>query len=587
MNQRDLPQNPAAAVLVTGAREGVPAGISPTNAAVVYAAAFITGAIVMSFEMLGSRYLNPYFGSGIYTWAALISTVLMALTVGYFMGGAIADRTPSMAVLALIVLVASAYLLALPAFAEAVLEFVLDRIDDIRLGSLSAALAIMFFPVALLGMYSPFAIRLLLRSALNSGRISGTVYGISTAGSIAGTLGTTFLLIPTIGSRAITLALGAAGVISGLLLLALARTERRSARALSLAVGLGTLAAVTLAASAGWAESVVNEAARAAMLKRADGRIAHIETEYNDIFVIKRGPRLTMSFQLKGWDYTESVVNLTDPDDLPLRYTQLMTIATIYPEVPKNILMLGLGGGSISTYLGRFMPAAQITTIEIDPGVITAAKTYFGISETPRMRYRSGDARVFLHRNTDLHDLILVDAYRGGYVPVHLLTREFYALLKQRLAPAGAVAFNIHDGSKLYEFDRPNSGRCLSDARPLCDGPRRGDRGCDHITGSRQGGPGEPRGRAAGAPRFSFSIAADVAASARQPAAAGCERRSHHRRFRTRRRLRCDGRASAAEEEVSCLGPHPAECAERRPEGWRQVSNPRPCFKARRCALLR
>ena len=465
MNQRDLPQNPAAAVLVTGAREGVPAGISPTNAAVVYAAAFITGAIVMSFEMLGSRYLNPYFGSGIYTWAALISTVLMALTVGYFMGGAIADRTPSMAVLALIVLVASAYLLALPAFAEAVLEFVLDRIDDIRLGSLSAALAIMFFPVALLGMYSPFAIRLLLRSALNSGRISGTVYGISTAGSIAGTLGTTFLLIPAIGSRAITLALGAAGVISGLLLLALARTERRSARALSLAVGLGTLAAVTLAASAGWAESVVNEAARAAMLKRADGRIAHIETEYNDIFVIKRGPRLTMSFQLKGWDYTESVVNLTDPDDLPLRYTQLMTIATIYPEVPKNILMLGLGGGSISTYLGRFMPAAQITTIEIDPGVITAAKTYFGISETPRMRYRSGDARVFLHRNTDLHDLILVDAYRGGYVPVHLLTREFYALLKQRLAPAGAVAFNIHDGSKLYE----STVRTLADVFPTLD----------------------------------------------------------------------------------------------------------------------
>ncbi len=450
MNQRDPHQNPAAAVVLTGAEAGVPPKISPIHAAVIYAAAFITGAIVMSFEMLGSRYLNPYFGSGIYTWAALISTVLMALTVGYFLGGATADRTPSMAVLAVIVLLASAYLLALPAFAEAVLEFVLDRIDDIRLGSLSAALAIMFFPVALLGMYSPFAIRLLLRSALNSGRVSGTVYGISTAGSIVGTLGTTFLLIPTIGSRAITLALGAAGVVSSLLLLALARTERRRARALCLAVGLGTLAAVTLAASAGWAESVINEGARAAMLKRADGRIAHIETEYNDIFVTKRGPQLTMSFQLKGWDYTESVVNLTDPDDLPLRYTQLMTIATIYPDVPKKILMLGLGGGSISTYLGRFMPAAQITTIEIDPGVIKAAKTYFGISETPRMRYRSGDGRVFLHRNSDLHDLILVDAYRGGYVPVHLLTREFYALLKQRLAPGGAVAFNIHDGSKLY-----------------------------------------------------------------------------------------------------------------------------------------
>src|SRR5204862_6613019 len=136
-------------------------GPSPiAAAAVIYVAAFVTGAIVMSFEMLGSRYLNPYFGSGIYTWAALISTVLIALTAGYFLGGWLADRTASAAVLAVTVLIASLYLLALPSFAEAVLEFVLADIDDVRTGSLVAALAIMFFPVTLLGIYSPFAIRL-------------------------------------------------------------------------------------------------------------------------------------------------------------------------------------------------------------------------------------------------------------------------------------------------------------------------------------------------------------------------------------------------------------------------------------------
>src|SRR4051794_10306544 len=151
---------------------------------VIYLVAFVTGGIVMSFEMLGSRYLNPYFGSGIYTWAALISTVLAALTAGYFLGGWMADRTASPAVLGTIVLVASAYLLALPSFAEPVLEFVLADIDDIRTGSLLAALAIMFFPVTLLGVYSPFAIRLMLRSAQHSGTVSGTVYGVSTAGSI-------------------------------------------------------------------------------------------------------------------------------------------------------------------------------------------------------------------------------------------------------------------------------------------------------------------------------------------------------------------------------------------------------------------
>jgi|GraSoiStandDraft_4_1057263.scaffolds.fasta_scaffold01986_2 spermidine synthase len=422
--------------------EPIPGSPDAAASAAIYAVAFVTGAIVMSFEMLGSRYLNPYFGSGIYTWAALISTVLIALTAGYFFGGALADRTVSPALLALTVIIGSVYLLALPSFAQAVLEAVLAAIDDIRLGSLMSALALMFFPVTLLGMYSPFAIRLLLRSAQRSGRVSGAVYGISTAGAIVGTLGTTFILIPAIGSRAITLALGMLGLLAGLGLLALAR--RRATAALVVIALAATSVPVTRA------DSLIDDAVRTGLLARADGRVAHIETEYNDVFITKRGHQLVMSFQIKGWDYTESVSNLLDPDDLPLRYAQVMTIATIYPEAPRRILMLGLGGGSISTYLGRFMPETAVTTVEIDPGVITAAKTYFGLRESERMRYRAGDGRVFLNRDSERYDLILVDAYRGGYVPFHLLTREFYGLVKQRLAPGGAAAFNVHDGSKLY-----------------------------------------------------------------------------------------------------------------------------------------
>src|SRR5215211_8136603 len=156
---------------------------SSAFAATIYLVAFVTGTIVMSFEMLGSRYLNPYFGSGIYTWASLISTVLAALTAGYFLGGSLADRRPSAAVLGATVLIGSLYLLLLPLFAQALLELVLAAFDDVRSGSLAAAMAIMFFPVTFLGMYSPFAIRLLLRSPHHSGVVSGTVYGISTARS--------------------------------------------------------------------------------------------------------------------------------------------------------------------------------------------------------------------------------------------------------------------------------------------------------------------------------------------------------------------------------------------------------------------
>jgi len=419
-------------------------------ATVIYVVAFVTGAIVMSFEMLGSRYLNPYFGSGIYTWAALISTVLAALTAGYFVGGWLADRTASPTVLGATVLVAALYLLALPKFSDAVLDYVLADIDDVRTGSLIASLAIMLFPVTLLGVYSPFAIRLMLRSTQRSGVVSGTVYGVSTAGSIVGTLGTTFILIPMIGTKAITSSLGYAGLACGLLLIALAFLERRWSRAAAFVVGVTMFSALVMTVPPARAETLIDEGVRAAMLKRPDGRIAHIETEYNDIFINKRRAELTMSFQLKGWDYTESVTNLRDPDDLPLRYAQVMTIAILYPEEPKKILMLGLGGGSISTYLGRFMPELAIDTVEIDRRVIGAAKTYFGLRESERVRYLEGDGRVFLNRSKELYDLILLDAYRGGFVPFHLLTKEFYTLAKQRLTPGGALASNVHDGTKLY-----------------------------------------------------------------------------------------------------------------------------------------
>jgi spermidine synthase len=418
-------------------------------AAIIYMVAFITGAIVMSFEMLGSRYLNPYFGSGIYTWASLISTVLAALTVGYFIGGWLADRRPSAPLLGVLVAIGAAYVLVLPSFAQQLLEFVLDHVDDVKTGSLLAALAIMMFPVTFLGMYSPFAIRLLLRSAASSGTVSGTVYGVSTVGSIVGTLGTTFFLLPSMGSRVLTLLLGSIGLAAGAALIGLATLRRGTM------LGLVALFALLQADPAGAQDhprpgNLIDEAVRAAMLKHRDGEIAHNETEYNDIFITKRRNELTMSFQLKGWDYTESVVNLRDPEDLVSHYTRAMTTAVAYPTQLKSLLMIGLGGGAISTYLGRALSDASIETVEIDPGVIAAAKTYFGIRETERLRYVASDGRVLLKRQSATYDLILVDAYHGGYVPFHLLTKEFYELLKQRLNPGGAVVFNVHDGTKLY-----------------------------------------------------------------------------------------------------------------------------------------
>lgn len=421
------------------------------SAFAIYAAAFLTGAIVMSFEMLGSRYLAPYFGAGIYTWASLISTVLAALCAGYFIGGSLADRHPSPLVLGAIVAAASVYLLILPAFADPLLQFFVSAIDDIKLGSLVAALTIMFFPVTFLGMYSPFAIRLMLRAKQNSGFVSGTVYGVSTAGSILGTLGTTFFLIPLIGARAITLALGMVGIGAALLVGAVASSGRGRRSQLGVLAVLLAAHALVLPGAASRADDLFNPDVRAAMLKRKNGLIAHVETVYNDIFVSKDASVLKMAFQWKGWHFPESQINLADPDDLPMAYARMMTVAAAYPRDIRRVLMLGLGGGAIPAYLARFVPATTIDIVELDPGVIDVAKRYFGIRETGAAHLYESDARVFLNRHSEPYDVILVDAFTGSYIPFHLMTKEFYGLVRDRLAPHGVAAFNILPAVKLYD----------------------------------------------------------------------------------------------------------------------------------------
>jgi hypothetical protein len=200
----------------------------------VYANAFITGAVVMGFEMLGSRYLNPFFGSGIYTWAALISTVLAALTAGYFFGGWMADRNPRPSGLGWLIVAGSAYLAFIPLFADGLLDLLSSMLGGLadqrefeRWGSIAGAMLLLFVPLGLLGVYSPYAIRLTLRATTRSGTVAGRIYGIS-----------------TMGSRHITYLLSAIGVAAGLSFL-VARPAR-ARRALP-AVAAALLAALLIA----------------------------------------------------------------------------------------------------------------------------------------------------------------------------------------------------------------------------------------------------------------------------------------------------------------------------------------------------
>jgi hypothetical protein len=158
----------------------------------------------MGFEVLGSRYLFPYFGGGIGTWASLISTVLCALAIGYFSGSAIVDRRPSARTMGSMILISALYLALVPATADQIMSEILEQMGDGASATLLASTVLLLIPLTLLGTFSPIAIGLLTRSAQEAGRVAGLVYGVSTIGNVVGTLFTTFTLIPTIGSRAIT-----------------------------------------------------------------------------------------------------------------------------------------------------------------------------------------------------------------------------------------------------------------------------------------------------------------------------------------------------------------------------------------------
>ena len=170
----------------------------------IYLCAFLVGGVLMGFEMLGSRYLFPYFGGGIGTWASLISTVLCALAIGYFAASALDDRLRTPHTIALAILIAAAYLAFVPLSADPVMSGILDHLGDGAAATLLASTALLLVPLSLLGTFSPIAVAILTRTADEAGRVSGLVYGVSTIGNVVGTLFTTFTLIPLIGSRAIT-----------------------------------------------------------------------------------------------------------------------------------------------------------------------------------------------------------------------------------------------------------------------------------------------------------------------------------------------------------------------------------------------
>jgi spermidine synthase len=183
---------------------------------------------------------------------------------------------------------------------------------------------------------------------------------------------------------------------------------------------------------------------------QVSGQVEVRESQYSTIYVSKHGQRYSMVFGVNQKLFTESVYNAENPRELPVEYTRYMTAAVAYPPALDNILEIGLGGGRTAEYLHMHMPQARFTCVELDGEVIALAKKYFGFEEDARMRAVEEDGRRFFARDRGRYDIIMVDAYRGTFVPFHLLTKEFFTIVKSRLSPGGVVAQNIEPCTMLY-----------------------------------------------------------------------------------------------------------------------------------------
>jgi len=406
----------------TGSLKGV---TSRRSGPPIEAVVFVVGAASLGAEIAAARLLAPWFGASTIVWANTIATVLVALSVGYALGGRMADRDPTPSGLARIVLAAGALLAVVPFVSGPFLRISVDALESVSagafLGSLIGVSVLIAAPVLLLGMVSPYAIRLTVDRVENAGQVAGRLYAISTIGSLTGVFLAALLLIPLVGSRR-TFLVFALGLV--LVSIPWLRTRRTAATAMPLAmIGLIALPVGTLKATGGdrviWERETEYQYAR--VVQDDDGERRLELNEGQAVHSVYRpGTFLTNNY----WD--ELLV-------LPFGGAR---------QEPRKVAILGNAAGTTARAIGHYAPQTLIDGVEIDGEITAVGKELFDL-RAPRLRTHTADARPWLRRADDRYDAILIDAYRQPYIPFYLATKEFFRLVHDRLAPGGVVIINV------------------------------------------------------------------------------------------------------------------------------------------------
>ncbi|HEV3199748.1 MAG TPA: fused MFS/spermidine synthase [Bryobacteraceae bacterium] len=368
----------------------------------------------MALEVVGFRLYAPYFGYSIYVWGSMISVVMLALAAGYGLGGRLADRSGTSRPLYGVILASAFYQLAVVFAARSVLRAV-STWGDFD-GVVAATLLVFAPPMAALAGVGPYLVRLLARSG-RVGSTAGMVYAVSTAGSMAGTLGASFYLLPHFGTQATLEILCAATALMGVA--GLVGRRRWTVVVLAPFVALGAAPPVVWSSDTIWTG----------------------ESAYNLIRVVRQGSRVELLLNSRN-----SIHTIRDEASAwtGFYYDDFALGPLLAPS--RRVLVLGMGGGGSVRATRCTAPGASIDAVEIDAKVVEAADRFFGVRGDANLHIHVADARPWLARSRDRYSLVHVDLYHGGpYIPFYLSTVEFFTLVRSHTTEDGLLMMNVFD----------------------------------------------------------------------------------------------------------------------------------------------
>jgi len=391
---------------------------------VLEAVVLVCGASTMVLELVGSRMLAPYLGTSLFVWTSLIGVILGCLSLGYWWGGRISDARHDFKTFSLIILAAALFIAVISFLSEIVLVVVQNGVSDIRLGAVLATFILFGVPSVLLGMVLPYAVRLKISAVEKAGQTVGTLYAVSTIGSIAGTFLAGFVLISYFSGMAILLLIAAALLATSLV---------------SYAGGLLWSRALLLLF---FIFSFAQADSLAQAIKGSD--FIDVNTPYNRVWIFDAyhavNGRPVKVMQVN--DENDSMI-YRDGEELASEYTKYYRLAGHFNPGLKKALMIGGAACSYPKDYLRQFPEASIDVVEIDPKLTELAKRYFGLKEDPRLAFFHEDARTFLNRNKNKYDVIFGDVFRSYSVPYQLTTVEAVQKMYEALEDDGVLLINI------------------------------------------------------------------------------------------------------------------------------------------------